>query len=514
MEKLFISSVQKEFSQERRAIAEYLREDPLLGSFFEPFLFEEVPATTASPGAVYLEEVQRSHIYIAILGTDYGFEDADGISPTEREYAKAKETGIPRWVYIKGGTDTPRHPKQEAFIRLVGEDVSRKRWNNLESLKREIYGSCILHLRQTGKITGRDFDSSLNSDATLEHLNAQKISEFVAVAREKRNFPFKTTTPPVQVLQHLHLLRNGKLTNSALLAFGTDPQSFFPTATIKCAHFHGLIIEKPIPDYKEFGGTVFEMAEKALDFVLSKISLSTGTRSDSNRVTTIYEIPRAVIAEAIINAVAHRDYQSNGSVQVSVFKNRVEIQNPGDLPEELSLSDLLIPHGSYPHNPLLANCLFLTGDIERYGTGTLEMCKRSEERGLTTPQFTLPDGFKVCLWREIAHVTGHVTTHDAVHDATHDATHDRILVTGIYELSHRLVYFLSGEMGRAEMMVAMGLKNRAHFTKNYVEPALANQYIEMTIPESPTSKKQKYRLTEKGQKLKSEILRDSQPENN
>ena len=120
MEKIFISSVQKEFAQERRAVAEYLREDPLLGSFFEPFLFEEVPATTANHGAVYLEEVRRSHIFIALLGIEYGFEDVDGISPTEREYSAAKEEGIPRWIYIKGGTDTPRHPKEEAFIRLVG----------------------------------------------------------------------------------------------------------------------------------------------------------------------------------------------------------------------------------------------------------------------------------------------------------------------------------------------------------------------------------------------------------
>jgi len=216
----------------------------------------------------------------------------------------------------------------------------------------------------------------------------------------------------------------------------------------------------------------------------------------------------------IINAVAHRDYQSKGSVQVSVFKNRVEIQNPGDLPEELSLSDLLIPHGSYPHNPLLANCLFLTGDIERYGTGTLEMCKRSEAQGLTTPQFTLPDGFKTILWRQTAqdavHGAEQVTVHDATHDAVHDTTHEQMLLLEIYELSHRLVFFLSGEMSRSEIMVAMGLKNRAHFAKNYVEPALANEYIEMTLPETPTSKNQKYRLTAKGQKLKIEALRDRQ----
>ncbi|NQU66238.1 MAG: DUF4062 domain-containing protein [SAR324 cluster bacterium] len=154
MEKLFISSVQKEFAEERRAIAEYLREDPLLGSFFDPFLFEEVPATTASPGAVFLEEVQHSHIYIALLGTDHGFEDADGISPTEREYRSAKEAGIPRWIYIKGGTDTARHPKQEAFIRLVGEDVSCKRWNDTDHVADHVTGQVAVHdaVRETDQI--------------------------------------------------------------------------------------------------------------------------------------------------------------------------------------------------------------------------------------------------------------------------------------------------------------------------------------------------------------------------
>ena len=46
MEKIFISSVQNEFSEMRKLLADYLRNDPLLGSFFEPFIFEEVPANT------------------------------------------------------------------------------------------------------------------------------------------------------------------------------------------------------------------------------------------------------------------------------------------------------------------------------------------------------------------------------------------------------------------------------------------------------------------------------------
>src|SRR5690554_7462486 len=99
----------------------------------------------------------------------------------------------------------------------------------------------------------------------------------------KRNFPLKETDNKQKILTHLNLLRDGKLVNSAILSFGNIPQFFFPTATVKCAYFHGIIMAKPMPDYKEFGGTIFQMAHDAIDFVLSKISLSTGDRSKSNR---------------------------------------------------------------------------------------------------------------------------------------------------------------------------------------------------------------------------------------
>ena len=178
----------------------------------------------------------------------------------------------------------------------------------------------------------KDFDGTLHPAATLDNIDDQNLTAFVRLAQAKRQFPLQDTAPKHEILAHLKLYRDQKLTNSALLAFASDPQAFFPTATVKCAHFHGTVVEKPIPDYKEYTGTVFQMADDAVDFVLSKISLSTGDRSESNLIQTIYEIPRAVIAEAIINAIAHKDYNSKGSVQVSIFKDRLEIANPGHLP--------------------------------------------------------------------------------------------------------------------------------------------------------------------------------------
>lgn len=86
MVKLFISSVQREFEAERREVAAYIRLDAVMGRFFEPFLFEELPAKDVSAQQAYLTEVAETDVYLGLFGVDYGYEDAEGISPTEREY--------------------------------------------------------------------------------------------------------------------------------------------------------------------------------------------------------------------------------------------------------------------------------------------------------------------------------------------------------------------------------------------------------------------------------------------
>ncbi len=87
--RIFISSVQQEFADERRQLCNYIRQDILLGKFFEPFLFEEFPAINSSAQQTYLSEVGNCDIYLAILGQRYGFEDEQSVSPTEREFDEA-----------------------------------------------------------------------------------------------------------------------------------------------------------------------------------------------------------------------------------------------------------------------------------------------------------------------------------------------------------------------------------------------------------------------------------------
>jgi len=92
-QRIFISSVQKELAQERQAVKNFIHADPLLSRFFEAFLFEDLPAADLHADEVYLNEVDRCTLYLTLFGNDYGFEDAQGISPTEREFDRATTLG-------------------------------------------------------------------------------------------------------------------------------------------------------------------------------------------------------------------------------------------------------------------------------------------------------------------------------------------------------------------------------------------------------------------------------------
>jgi len=170
---------------------------------------------------------------------------------------------------------------------------------------------------------------------------------------------------------------------------------------VRCMHFHGTEIQRPVPFYRIFKGTLFEQVDMAMDFVVSKLDRSVGTRAESAQAPVRYEIPPDVIREAVVNAVAHRDYTSAGAVQVSVFADRVEVWNPGTLTPPLTPESLRQPHGSIARNPRICEALFLARYIEKYGTGTLMMIRECLAHALPEPNFIQRGGeFTITVWRD------------------------------------------------------------------------------------------------------------------
>lgn len=399
--KIFVSSAQKELAEERHAVKAFIENDPLLRRFFTVFLFEDLPASDRRADAVYLAEVDRCAIYLGLFGNDYGFEDAEGLSPTEREFDRATVQGKPRLAFVKGTDDRQRHPKMQTLIHKAGDQLIRRRFNDSAELNAALYASLVDHLESCGIIQTRTFDERPCTDATLDDLDAHAVADFVRLARFGRQFPLPENAPLIDVLTHLHLLYEAQPTNAALLLFGRDPQRFLPSAEVRCMHFHGTEIQRPVPFYRIFKGTVFGQVDMAVDFVMSKLNRSVGTRAESNQAPVRYEIPPDVIREAIVNAIAHRDYTSAGAVQVSVFADRVEVWNPGTLSPPLTTESLRHPHGSIARNHRLCEALFLASYIEKYGTGTLMMIRESLAHDLPEPDFAQRGGeFTAVIWRD------------------------------------------------------------------------------------------------------------------
>ena len=82
--KIFVSGVQKELKEERKALKDYISGDALLSRFFEVFLFENVPAADRRADEVYLDEVKKCDIYLGLFGNQYGAEDEKGMSPKHK----------------------------------------------------------------------------------------------------------------------------------------------------------------------------------------------------------------------------------------------------------------------------------------------------------------------------------------------------------------------------------------------------------------------------------------------
>jgi len=506
--RIFISSVQKELAAERRALKDFVGNDALLRQHFEVFLFEDLPASDRRADAVYLDEVDRCPLYIGLFGMEYGFTDAQGVSPTEREYDRATAQGKERLIYVKGTTDAGRDPRMTGLVRKAGDELIRRRFGSTSELIAEVYASLVDQLHRSRVISILPFDASACPRATPDDLDAGKLEDFLRTARKERNYVLKPDTLVAEALTHLNLLDDGAVSNAAVLLFGTAPQRFLMSSEVKCMHYPGQVGTKPMLDYKIFKGTVFDLVDQAVAFVMDKLAHSTGTRSESNAAPVIPEIPREAVSEAIVNAVAHRDYASAASVQVELFADRLEVSNPGIFPQSLVGVDLSKAHSSLPHNPLLAEPLFLARYIDKAGTGLMDMYAKCRTAGLPDPQVGPVRGRGVVqvLWRPTAQVTMQVAgevealTASVLEELAAALGQPTMQVTMqvAMQVAAMLQLALQAERSREALQEAIGLADREHFRKQYLNPLMVAGWMVRTLSQ-PNHPNQRYRITPKGE---------------
>ena len=259
-------------------------------------------------------------------------------------------------------------------------------------------------IRKMAKESGENvcWDSEICKNAKLEDIDGEKVKWFLRKAKYERNFDVEAGTPAKEALERLELIKGEKITNAAILLFGRNPQKFFLQAETRCGRFKGLKVTGRFIDMNVMGGNLFDQIDEIEKFVLRNISKAAWVEHGKMERQEKWEYPLGAIREAVTNAVCHRDYESSANVQARIFDNRMEIWNPGTLPQPLTPEDLKKEHESKPRNKLVAKCFFLTKFIEQWGTGTNKIMELCLKEGLPEPIFKETAGsFVVILRKEI-----------------------------------------------------------------------------------------------------------------
>ena len=402
--RVFISSVQDEFAEERRRLKQWLTTDLFVSRFVEDvFLFEDVPSRGKPPQDVFLDEVKSSDIYIGLIGSQYyGKASAKrGVSATEQEYDAAGASDCERWVYLKAVDK--RDAKAAAFVSRVNRDVTRTLFLTFEDLKSAVYASFVAFLDRRELIKVGDFDKSVCREMTTSDISDETVTWYLReMSYRKRKAALPITTTADELFTRLRLMKGNCYTWAAALCFSKNPQMWSYRTTLKCSWNEGVEFGRPFLDTDKYEGNLFELLRQGVDFVMSHIAQSRGLRTESFQAPMRFELPREVVEEALVNALVHRDWRLSASVEVRLFADRVEIWNPGALPEGITIPKLYETHSSYPVNELVLKVFDFAGVIESLGTGIKRMIETCRKEGLPDPTWEQNgSSFIVTIWKDM-----------------------------------------------------------------------------------------------------------------
>jgi ATP-dependent DNA helicase RecG len=179
----------------------------------------------------------------------------------------------------------------------------------------------------------------------------------------------------------LNLLDNKYLKRAALLLFHPNPEKFVTGAYIKIGFFR---TDSDLLFQDDIHGNLFEQVEKTMELLLTKYTKALISYRGLSRIET-YEYPEKALREALLNAVAHKDYAGCTPIQISVYNDKIMIWNMGQLPENWTVEMLQKKHSSIPYNPDIANAFFRSGYIEAWGRGIEKINENCAEAGLPLP---------------------------------------------------------------------------------------------------------------------------------
>ncbi len=235
-------------------------------------------------------------------------------------------------------------------------------------------------------------------------------------------------------------------------------------------------------DIRRYSGSVMELKKKAEQYIIDamdwRVEFGNLTRRE------IPEIPLDAIREAITNSFGHRMFDSGQSNEITIFKNRIEIYNPGAFPANKTPESYVMGNQRpIRRNPLIARTLYYSKDMESFATGLKRIKDTCDRVGCRVEFETLDDGFVVIFYRHGFQKLSGTAQKTAQKQEKTAQKQEKI---------NALLEYCKEPRDRDEMMKFLGIKHRTTFRSDYLIPLLNDGKIVMTMPDKPRSKNQKF----------------------
>jgi len=245
--------------------------------------------------------------------------------------------------------------------------------------------------------TGMSWDKYPAKDAKLSDIDIEKVKRYIKKAKETGRKRIGDDEEPMKVLEKMSLITQGQPTWAAILLFSNETNRFISQAAIHCGRFKEKNI---VIDDRMIVGTVFEQIDEAMDFIRKNINVEFVMTGKPER-DQIWDYPLEALREALINAVCHRDYTIYSNIEVRIYDDKLIIRSPGFLPYGITLEELYKPHSSTLRNKGLAEVLYDTELIERWGSGIEKIQQHCLDAGLPEPIFEEYQGFQVVFRKSV-----------------------------------------------------------------------------------------------------------------
>ena len=340
------------------------------------------------------------------------------------------------------------------------------------------------------------WDSYPYVGTTIHSLSEAKIRTFIGKVNAAGRFRLPET--PFEALEKMGMIRQGIPTNAAYLLFAQDNTHYN-------VHIGRFKTPSMIIADKMLSGTLFEVVDEAMQTIIGhlKFAFDINITGSSTKRTEIPEYPLAAVRELLLNAIVHRDYQSPTDVQIKIFDQKITFFSPGELYGKQTIEALRgDDYQAYTRNKLIAEAFYLTGDIEKYGTGYTRI--RSEIASYPTMKFDFEE--KPSAWLvTLSYAEQKMDENSELAPNLHQLAPN--LSPTCHNLSvqvkNLIISLNKKNLSPLELQLVTkdAPKSRSYFKKHYIDPAFELGLVAMLYPDKPKHPKQKYYLTEKGKEV-------------